>query len=164
MEGNGLEKEGGGGGGVRAPSAHFGDRSCRQANGELLEEEGDTPSIFPGESVEEPTLLRLPSSRSGEWLQERESVGSEPGTSQPGLEPEPGGQPAYQELTSDRLETSEDSMLVVPWKSLLGWLSASISPENTRHVSASLLTQITNGCKLKRPRSSNLFLLLSFFF
>lgn len=38
----------------------------------MLEEEGDTPSIFPGESVEEPTLLRLPSNRSGEWLQERE--------------------------------------------------------------------------------------------
>lgn len=35
----------------------------------MLDEEGDTPSILPGESVEEPTLLRLPSSRSGEWLQ-----------------------------------------------------------------------------------------------
>lgn len=48
---------------------HFGDKSCREAKGELLDEEGDTPSILPGESVEEPTLLRLPSSRSGEWLQ-----------------------------------------------------------------------------------------------
>lgn len=66
----------------------------------MLEEEGDTPSILPGESVEEPTLLRLPSSRSGEW----------------------------QELRSDRWETSEDSIVVVPWKSLLGWLSVSISP------------------------------------
>lgn len=52
-------------------SAHFGDKSCRQAKGELLEEEGDTPSIFPGESVEEPTLLRLPSNRSGEWLKDQ---------------------------------------------------------------------------------------------
>lgn len=51
--------------------SHFGDKSCREAKGELLDEEGDTPSILPGESVEEPTLLRLPSSRSGEWLQER---------------------------------------------------------------------------------------------
>lgn len=58
----------------------------------MLDEEGDTPSILPGESVEEQTLLRLPSSKSGEW----------------------------QELRSDRLETSEDSMVVVPWKSLLG--------------------------------------------
>lgn len=49
--------------------SHFGDKSCREAKGELLDEEGDTPSILPGESVEEPTLLRLPSSRSGEWLQ-----------------------------------------------------------------------------------------------
>lgn len=48
--------------------AHFGDKSWREAKGELLDEEGDTPSILPGESVEEPTLLRLPSSRSGEWL------------------------------------------------------------------------------------------------
>lgn len=74
------------------PSVHFGDKSCREVKGELLEDEGDTPSILPGESVEEPTLLRLPSSRSGEW----------------------------QELRSDRLEMSEDSMVVVPWKSLLG--------------------------------------------
>ena len=54
--------------------AHFGDKSCRQAKGELLEEEGDTPSIFPGESVEEPTLLRLPSNRSGEWLKESDTI------------------------------------------------------------------------------------------
>lgn len=53
---------------------HFGDKSCRQAKGELLDEEGDTPSIFPGESVEEPTLLRLPSNRSGEWLRRTEAA------------------------------------------------------------------------------------------
>lgn len=35
---------------------------------------------------------------------------------------------SYHELRSERLETSEDSMVVVPWKSLLGWLSVSISP------------------------------------
>lgn len=46
--------------------AHFGDKSWRDAKGELLDEEGDTPSILPGESLEEPTLLRLPSSNSGE--------------------------------------------------------------------------------------------------
>ncbi|KAA8588542.1 hypothetical protein FQN60_009887 [Etheostoma spectabile] len=46
--------------------AHFGDKSWRQAKGELLDEDGDTPSILPGESVEDPTLLRLPSSKSGE--------------------------------------------------------------------------------------------------
>lgn len=46
--------------------AHFGDKSWRDVNGELLDEEGDTPSILPGESVEELTLLRLPSSNSGE--------------------------------------------------------------------------------------------------
>lgn len=51
-----------------ASRAHFGDKSWREAKGELLDEEGDTPSILPGESVEEPTLLRLPSSKSGEWL------------------------------------------------------------------------------------------------
>lgn len=45
---------------------YFGDKSWREAKGELLDEEGDTPSILPGESVEDPTLLRLPSSRSGE--------------------------------------------------------------------------------------------------
>lgn len=68
--------------------------------GELLDEEGETPSIFPGESVDELTLLKLPSSGSGEW----------------------------HELRSEKLETSEDNMVVVPWKSLLGWLSVSISP------------------------------------
>lgn len=47
---------------IRSVCDHFGDKSWRQAKGELLEEEGDTPSIFPGESVEELTLLRLPSS------------------------------------------------------------------------------------------------------
>lgn len=36
---------------------------------------------------------------------------------------------SHQELRSDRLDTSEDRMLVVPWNSLLGWLSVSISPE-----------------------------------
>lgn len=46
--------------------AHFGDKSWRDVKGELLDEEGDTPSILPGESVEEQTLLRLPSSKSGE--------------------------------------------------------------------------------------------------
>lgn len=79
---------------------HFGDRSWREVKGELLEDDGETPSILPGESVDEPTLLRLPSNRSGEW----------------------------QELRSDRLDTSEDSIVVVPWNSLLGWLSVSISP------------------------------------
>lgn len=39
---------------------------------------------------------------------------------------------SYQELRSDRLEASEDSMVVVPWKSLLGWLSVSISPAEER--------------------------------
>lgn len=48
--------------------AHFGDKSWREAKGELLDEEGDTPSILPGEPEEEQTLLRLPSSKSGEWL------------------------------------------------------------------------------------------------
>lgn len=38
--------------------------------GELLEE-GDTPSILAGESEEEPTLLRLPSRRSGDRLVEK---------------------------------------------------------------------------------------------
>lgn len=89
--------------------AYFGDKSWREAKGELLDDEGDTPSILPGESVEEPMLLRLPSSKSGEW----------------------------QELRSDRLETSEDSMVVVPWKSLLGWLSVSISP--LRFIGPSML-------------------------
>ena len=43
---------------------HLGDRSWRDVKGELLEE-GETPSILPGDPVEEPTLLRLPSSSSG---------------------------------------------------------------------------------------------------
>lgn len=60
--------------GSRLFRPHFGDKSCRQAKGELLDEEGDTPSIFPGESVEEPTLLRLPSNRSGEWLRRTEAA------------------------------------------------------------------------------------------
>lgn len=46
--------------------AYFGDKSWREAKGELLDDEGDTPSILPGESVEEPMLLRLPSNKSGE--------------------------------------------------------------------------------------------------
>lgn len=41
--------------------------------GELLEE-GDTPSILAGESEEEPTLLRLPSKRSGERLVEKDRL------------------------------------------------------------------------------------------
>ena len=55
------------------PPSHFGDKSWREAKGELLEEEGDTPSILPGESVEELTLLRLTSSKSGEWLKRKKS-------------------------------------------------------------------------------------------
>ncbi|TNN51845.1 hypothetical protein EYF80_037941 [Liparis tanakae] len=55
--------------------AHFGDRSWRDAKGELLDEDGDTPSILPGESVEDPTLLRLPSSISGEWLKGKKKMG-----------------------------------------------------------------------------------------
>lgn len=46
--------------------AHLGDKSWIEVNGELLDEEGDTPSILHGESVEELVLLRLPSSKSGE--------------------------------------------------------------------------------------------------
>lgn len=57
------------------PVAHFGDRSWRDAKGELLDEEGDTPSILPGESAEDPTLLRLPSTISGEWLKWGEKMG-----------------------------------------------------------------------------------------
>lgn len=48
------------------PVVHLGDRSWRDVKGELLEDDGDTPSILPGESMDEPTLLRLPSNRSGE--------------------------------------------------------------------------------------------------
>ncbi|KAF3838012.1 hypothetical protein F7725_009780 [Dissostichus mawsoni] len=49
-----------------ADSEFFEQTVLHTANGELLDEEGDTPSILPGESVEEPTLLRLPSSMSGQ--------------------------------------------------------------------------------------------------
>lgn len=43
--------------------------------GELLEEgHSETPSILAGEPVEEPTLLRLPSSTSGGQRQELKSV------------------------------------------------------------------------------------------
>lgn len=59
---------------VAIAAGHFGDKSCREVKGELLDDEGDTPSIFPGESVEEPMLLRLPSSKSGEWLKERKTT------------------------------------------------------------------------------------------
>ena len=48
---------------------HLGDRSWRDVKGELLEE-GETPSILPGDPVEEHTLLRLPSSNSGLGLRE----------------------------------------------------------------------------------------------
>lgn len=34
----------------------------------------------------------------------------------------------YHELRSDNCVASADSILLVPWKSLLGWLSVSISP------------------------------------
>lgn len=50
----------------RGPVVHLGDRSWSDVKGELLEDDGDTPSILPGESMDEPTLLRLPSNRSGE--------------------------------------------------------------------------------------------------
>ena len=46
---------------------HFGERPCKGVKGELLEE-GETPSILAGDPEEEPTLLRLPSSRSDERL------------------------------------------------------------------------------------------------
>lgn len=49
---------------------HLGERSWRGVRGELLEE-GDTPSILAGESEDEPTLLRLPSKKSGDRLVER---------------------------------------------------------------------------------------------
>lgn len=80
--------------------AHLGERSCRGVKGESLGE-GDTPSILAGEPEEEPTLLRLPSNRSEDRLQEP---------------------------SSGRCATSVDNMVVVPWKSLLGGLSVSISP------------------------------------
>lgn len=38
----------------------------------------------------------------------------------------------YHELRSDNCAASGDSILVVPWKSLLGWLSVSISPKTER--------------------------------
>lgn len=46
---------------------HLGEKSWRGVKGELLEE-GETPSILAGEPEEEPTLLRLPSSNSGDKL------------------------------------------------------------------------------------------------
>lgn len=49
---------------LESPLVYFGDRSWRDVKGEWLEE-GDTPSILPGDPVEEPMLLRLPSSSSG---------------------------------------------------------------------------------------------------
>lgn len=51
---------------VPGRSLHLGDRSWRDVKGELLEDDGDTPSIFPGEPADEPRLLRLPSNSSGE--------------------------------------------------------------------------------------------------
>lgn len=48
---------------------HLGERPWTGVKGELLEE-GETPSILAGEPDEEPTLLRLPSSRSGVKLEE----------------------------------------------------------------------------------------------
>lgn len=60
--------------------------------GELLEEgHSETPSILAGEPVEEPTLLRLPSSTSGGQRQELKSVSWTWGAG-----------------------TSEDNMVVVP--------------------------------------------------
>ena len=54
---------------LASPLIHLGDRSWRDVKGELLEE-GETPSILPGDPVDEHTLLRLPSSSSGLGLRE----------------------------------------------------------------------------------------------
>lgn len=50
----------------------------------------------------------------------------------------------YHELRSVRCVTSGESMLVVPWKSLFGWLSVSISPKenNTNNQTHSSLWNI----------------------
>lgn len=55
----------------------------------------------------------------------------------------------YHELRSDSCAASGDSMLVVPWKSLLGWLSVSISP-TTEEMNATVkqLYKYRHGAKM----------------
>lgn len=82
--------------------SHLGERSSIKMNEEheLVHATEDSAEALPvaSESEDKPLLLLLPSNTS------------------------------EHELRSDSFAASGDSMLVVPWKSLLGWLSVSISP------------------------------------
>lgn len=82
--------------------SHLGERSSIKMNGEheLEHATGDSAGALPvaSESEDKPLLILLPSKIS------------------------------EHELKSDNCAGLVDSMLVVPWKGLLGWLSISISP------------------------------------
>lgn len=65
----------------------------------------------------------------------------------------------YQELRSVKCVTSGESILVVPWKSLFGWLSVSISPTETKSILLGLRNSLSSLGALKYSSHS-----LSFWF
>ena len=65
----------------------------------------------------------------------------------------------YHELRSDNCAASGDSILVVPWKSLLGWLSVSISPKTERgDTDTGLLLKWGDLCVTKDQNTSGCYL------